>query len=538
MKISLIGAYILIFLFSGQLIAKTDNNANSIIAVYKGGSITKSEFINRLGKRRMWVLRNKSEVKIALLLQAFEDIKYLEAVSLGIDKKPKFIKKINEHIRKKLLLPYFLKKTFPTNSQKFSFKLYRIRQIVLTNKKRYLYKNIELPDPNRFEKMKTARKLIKDRDKLTKRLQYLAYLKIRKWVKKSKAELINDEKLIKIIDNKNTSLLRKILEETSKLHGSNFGSLAKKFSQDKSGKNGGHLGYMLGYEREFNKKIQKAIRSLRAGDITPIIKTSTGHHLFMCDKAILVTDKNINKYFKKDKRRIPLLRKIWLTRVWMFIEKTIKNDPYIKLYTKNLNSANPQSILFSIKSPQFKYSLTLSELIKMIKNRSIYSRRGYRNDYKGKNRPLSLHEKSKFLNWYISIPILKYSAYKHKITETMVFKEAVKKASIPILSKTITEQKKSSILITDKEIQKEYMDNKQRYTKKILDKKNTDKDSVKYILKLQPLSEVKKEIKHKLLKEKKLKVIKNWERELSKRYELKIKIDNVYKKRSIFKNQY
>ena len=538
MKILLISTYLIILLFPGQLIAKTDNNANAIIAVYKGGSITKSEFINRLGKRRMWVLRNKSEVKRALLVQVFEDIKYLEAISLGLDKKPVFIKEIKKHIRKKLLLPYFLKKAFPTNGQKFSFKLYRIRQIVLTNKKRYLYKNIEILDPTRFEKMRSARKSIKDRDKLTKRLQYLAYSKIRKWVEKSKAELKKDEQSIKIIDNKNTSLLRKILEETSKLHGSNFSALAKKFSHDKSGKNGGDLGYLLGYEREFHKKIRKAIRALRAGDITPIIKTSTGHHIFMCDKAILVTHKNIDKYFKEDKLRIPILRKIWLTRVWMFIEKTIANDPYIKLYKKNLNSANPQSILFTIKSPQFKYSLTMSELIKILKNRSIYSRRNYKNDYKGKNRPISLDEKKKFLSWYISIPILKYGAYKNKITETMVFKKAVKKASIPILSRTIIEQKKSSILITDKEIQKEYMNNKQRYTKKILDKKNTDKDSVKYILKLQPLSEVKKEIKHKLLKEKKLKVIKNWERELSKRYELKIKIDNVYKKRSVFKNQY
>jgi len=73
-----------------------------------------------------------------------------------------------------------------------------------------------------------------------------------------------------------------ILSEIQK--GADFATLARAYSDDPSGKKGGELGYIE--RRNLMGQIREAISSLKAGEVSPIIKSPFGFHILKIEKVL------------------------------------------------------------------------------------------------------------------------------------------------------------------------------------------------------------------------------------------------------------
>lgn len=62
------------------------------------------------------------------------------------------------------------------------------------------------------------------------------------------------------------------------LAGADFGELARKYSIGPNAKKGGDLGYF--YRGDFQPEFEEAIFKLKPGEISGIVKTSLGYHIF------------------------------------------------------------------------------------------------------------------------------------------------------------------------------------------------------------------------------------------------------------------
>ena len=74
-------------------------------------------------------------------------------------------------------------------------------------------------------------------------------------------------------------LIRKQLSE-----GQNFGELARKWSQSPEAEKGGNMGYLR--KGELPEEMEKYIFAIKPGQISPVVKSSYGFHIFKVTKAV------------------------------------------------------------------------------------------------------------------------------------------------------------------------------------------------------------------------------------------------------------
>ena len=516
---------------------------SDVLATYKGGEITRGEFYKALGRMKGRVLQSKTSQKRRLEDQAFIKFKYLDAKKVGLNKAEEFKKKIKDHSDKRLLIRFFLTKEFPKEPKTFSKKGYKVRHIFLKNKRENKYKTIKVLDPGRFKKMAQARKSIKDVKKLQRRLKFLRGHKISKRIKFNAYELLKQKLEIAKSKRENLAKLKKILIEVNKTKGKNFADFAKKNNTDRTRGNGGLLGFMFPYQRGFSKEFIKTVTGLKEGQISEVLETPMGIHIAMCEKIVTFTEKNFDKYFpvKKDKKKVrrrgrrgdirrQMFGNMWYSNIWTFIMDTINNDKNVTSSKKLLNSYNKKAVLFEIKHPDFKYSLTLGDFMSELKKMSPYMLRrryGISRTKKDKNKPFTFKEKIKAFDWYVTFPILKYGAYKRKVTQSKEFKEELDKIKPGILGKMLTVEKTKDIKVTDKEMQDEFKKNKKRYRKRVIDKAKSKPRRRAYKYLDVPYVKAKKSIERNLKNQKRSRIVRKWKASLLLKYAFKINMDEL-----------
>lgn len=110
-------------------------------------------------------------------------------------------------------------------------------------------------------------------------------------------------------------------------NGEKYETLADKFNEDSSGNAGGLLGsFKTG---EFNPEIEAAINNLKEGEVTSIVQTKRGYHIFKVLSKKVTTDPNFLKV--KDAIKSQLVEKNFKRQLKNWIE-TKKQDSYISIY--------------------------------------------------------------------------------------------------------------------------------------------------------------------------------------------------------------
>jgi parvulin-like peptidyl-prolyl isomerase len=285
-----------------------------------------------------------------------------------------------------------------------------------------------------------------------------------------------------------------------------FTELAKKYSDDFSKKNGGDLGYLVQGMRE--PEVLKAAKALKQGEYTKEpVKLRNSLYIVMLDDKKDITNKNISEIIPEKKKAEGLKRRLQMNAA-RSLEKNLINAPDVKDFTETASYNNPEEVLFSVAGKNFKVS-DLGRLLEFSKKRRAASGR--------KMKDPDVKRKKHLAKRLLRQELLVKEAEKRGIDKTPEYTLNWKF----IKEYTLAGEYKNSITskgvtVTDEEVKSEYEKNKKRaYTKK-------SKKGKKMTAAVQPFNDVKERIKLTLHHRKRSRKRSIWERDLLKKYEMKI----------------
>lgn len=471
------------------LLASCGSGEGDVLATWKGEDLkstakyTRGEFYRTMGRRKQYILRNKSQQINMLRDQVFNKVLAQDSRLMNMHKTDKFKKDLEKSVEERLLLRFFLNKAYPRQGLKFSVPAHRIRHIVVRVPSK---KKITEPDPDRFKLMDAAKKQIKDKKKLEARLNYLKNKTKVRYIDWPKAELdkLKAEKMKKI---------QLAAAEITAKKGKNFAEVAKKYGEDGTKSKGGDLGYLIEREQRMDKVFLDAAMKLKAGQVSGVVETPFGYHLIKCDEIVKITDGNIDDYYK-DKRELGMARnKFWYATVWQYIDDTLKNDKFVKQYPERLAGTDPKSVVFEISAPNYKTTITLGDIDSKLKKSNPYLLRRFGiNRDRNEKTPFTAEEKKKFFDWEVTMPVLRYGAYKKGYVGTDEFKQEVDALADSLLVQMRYKLIDDGIKVSDKEARDFYDKNKSRYMRRF--RRNPKDNKSKLISVQRSFDEVKKSV--------------------------------------------
>jgi hypothetical protein len=285
-----------------------------------------------------------------------------------------------------------------------------------------------------------------------------------------------------------------------------FSELAKKHSDDFSKKKGGELGYLVEGMRE--PEVLKAAKALKPGEYTKEpVKTRNSLYIVMLDDKKEITDKNISSIITEKKKADGLKRRLQMNAA-KSLEKNLMNTPDLKNMIETASYTNPEEVLFSVGENSFKVS-DLNRILEFSKERRAASGK--------KMKDPDIKRKKHLVKRILRQELLVKEAQKRGIDKTPEYNQNWKF----IKEYTLAGEYKNSIAskgvdVSDEEIKREYEKNKKRaYTKK-------SKKGKKMVATVQPFNDVKDKIKYTLYHRKRSRNRSTWERDLLKKYEMKI----------------
>lgn len=110
--------------------------------------------------------------------------------------------------------------------------------------------------------------------------------------------------------------------------GQDFGELARQYSDDESKAQGGELGAFA--PNDIMDEILAAIKSLKAGDISPVVKTSHGFHILKVEEHDVPGPKPM-PLVKEDIRNI-LIDQQTKSQLQQWVEKDLIKQHYVEIY--------------------------------------------------------------------------------------------------------------------------------------------------------------------------------------------------------------
>lgn len=494
-----------------------------VLASWKGPDmksrreVTRGEFYKAMGSRKKYILRRKAPQINMLRNTVFNKLLAQQARAENWHKTDSFKKKLSKQVEKKLLLRFFLQNAFPRKGLEFSIPAHKIRHIVVRVPGK---KKITELDPKRFDLMKSARKQIKDKKKLEARLKALKNKKRVRYVAWTDAELakLKAEKMKKI---------KQAQSELKAKKGKNFAEVAKKYGEDGTKNRGGDLGYLVKHQQRMDKKFLEEALKIKPGQVSGIVETPFGYHLIKCDKIVKMTDSNLGDYYKDKRKRKMAERKFWYAAVWQFLDDALQNDKNVKQYPDRLKSNDPKAVIFEIKSPKYSFQMTLGELEKKLKSMNPYVLRRFGiNRDKDSKKPFTYDDKKKFFDWEVTMPILRYGAYKKGYTESDEFKQAVKDMADSVLVNMKKKVMFDRVKVTEKMKRDYYEKNKKRFVRRI-PVKNAPGKKRQFKTEQQSYKQVAKRIEMMLTRQKQREVLKQKESKLFRKYDVKLFTDKL-----------
>jgi len=541
---------------------------SDVLASYKTAeaviNVTRGEFytsLNRWLKKR--TLSGHAVQERSLRNFVFEKLLTREAKTHGLDKSDDFKKALQEKVNTRLALTSYLQVKHPRfveytkgneiEVKPFSFEVRIVRHVVARVETK---KTVKVRDPNRAKKMAAARKSIKDRKELAKRLQTLAKATVKKRVPLTAVEL-------KAAD---AEALARVKEAQAELKsGKSFASVARRYGQDGTASRGGYFGFVYPHQQRLDIPFRDAALKLKAGETSGIVKGRFGYHLIKCDSIIALSEDNIEGYFPTaaeqaaDAKRIAKMKKqlatlkgkqkeqhekriastekrmvadhkrkmartlgmFWFSSVMQHLDKVKSSDANIKMHHNALKGDDPEAVIFEIKHPEYSFSLTLGEYLEKLKKVPPFRLAQYGIKRKPEEkRPFTYEERLKYFGWHISANLLTYSAYKTGVAHGPVFKKGVVRISERLLATKMREHVSRGLKVSAKERQEEFERNKSRYVKR---KRVKDAEG-KWTTKVTPLtfSQAKEKVEKTLLNQKKRAAVLGLKGRLFVKYAVKV----------------
>ncbi len=285
-----------------------------------------------------------------------------------------------------------------------------------------------------------------------------------------------------------------------------FSELAKKYSDDFSKQNGGELGYLVQGMRE--PEVLNAAKSLKPGEYTKKpVKLKNSLYIVKLEDKKEITDKNISSVILEKKKAEGLKRRLQMNAA-KSLEQNLMKAPDVKDMIETSSFKNPEEILYSVGKKTFKVS-DLNRILDFSKKRRAESGR--------KMKDPDIKRKQHLVKRIMRQDLLVREALKRGIDNIPEYKlnwKFIKEYTLAGEYKNSITSKGTSV--SDDEIKREYEKNKKRaYTKK-------SKLGKKMAAKIQPFNDVKERIQFTLLHRKRSQKRSIWERDLLKKYEMKI----------------
>lgn len=495
------------------------NSAGDVLATYvtKDGKVhelTRGEIYEAFGANKDRILEDKQYQKNFIENMLYQKLQAVDAVALGMHTNAQFIKQTNDQVQNSMLIQELLATKFPREKFEFSLEGRRVRMILL---KRDLFRTVEEPDPNRFARMEQVKKTITNETKLSQELARLEKAVVKKPVKRTEAELA-------ALDKDIADRLAAVVADLKKSGGKDFAELAKKYSEHESATNGGAIGIMLPRQRNYSPLLVRAVYGLKAGEQTQAIRTAEGFAIARLDEIVTVENDNLSKYFKDEAQVNRAKDDAWYAAVWTLIDEISTDDLNKQVFISRdkLASTDTNSVIFEIRSDRFKSKMTLGELVAKAAGMPpfAYARYGILREENSKA-ALTPEELGLIYDWEISIPILKYGAYRSGIVESKKFRAKLAQVADSLLARQISEQKRNSVNVTDKDIEEQYEKNTKSYVKRT--QTGTDAAGTPVFQTQQlSLADAREQIRNELQGKRVNELFTNWKKELFTKFQAKI----------------
>jgi len=438
---------------------------NDVVAKYQGGQITRKEFHDWLDSKRLG--------KEAIL-----------------KKKSQQKNKLNYMVKEKLTVLESKEKGFDKDD-KFQKSLEKIKRNFLSS---YLRKKVR--DEGTFSEEVVNAGIIK--------LQIKDYE-----IVKGKRKKIESKNLSKIASKKIEDA-KNIISKLDK--GEDFKKLAKEYSDDYTKRNGGDIGYISAGMR--SSQFSKVAFNLKTGEYTkePVKINNNIFIIKVYDKAN-VTEGNIDTVLK-DKKQAERLKRRLLSNTSRNLESKLLAAKDAESYFDKISEKNKSTVLFKIGSDKFTIKDLDSEIEYLESKRGFSSSQGsYYNDER---------QRKSLARRIFREELLKREAIKRGIDKEADFlKEWEDFKNINLARVYQDEVVIGEVEVSDENLKEEYEKNKNRiYTKNVKKGKKTIKEPKKF-------SEVKEQIKRRLISRERAKKKRNWESELLKKYSFKILEDKL-----------
>lgn len=419
------------------------------LAEYNGGKITRGqmyEWLEVRGISKDATIKKKSIQKSKLRQMALDRLAEQEALQSGFDKSDEFQKKLIS--AKRSFYAGFMQKSLSGNS-KFSEEAVSIRLVKFT-----------------VQNSKIENK--KSKEITGKELEDAARLK-------------------------RDAAVKAIKEYES---GIKFEEVAKKYSDDFTGKSGGFAGYITRDMRE--PEFTAAVFQLNKGEYTKEpLKIGNAFYIVLVEDKTTITDENIESIIK-DKNNSSAMKKRLIAKGITSRVDQLKHEKDVEANFDVIDKGNPSAVIF--KAGDITCTVNdLNAYIDKIYNRALHP----------DQKPLDSKTKKDLAERLLTEELLARELLRTNLDKKEPFIKEWQHYYTHILS---SEYKNSKVLanitVTDQEIKEEYEKNKTRsYVKREMKGK-------KMVQSFYPLSEIKEKIKMVLSNKKKIQSIREWEEKL------------------------
>jgi hypothetical protein len=516
---------VICFGFAALLLASCGVSSGDALASYvdrqgKRHVITRGEVYRNMGQGREQMLEDSSRQRAHIENMLFRDILRSEALYMGLNKEERYISEKESFATNQLLLSEFFDQNFNRENLKFKLPAYEVRLILL---RRERHNRVMEPDPNRFQRMEHARATItNDPARLRAELARLENATIARNVPKTVDEMGDHEVSL-------MSAAQGILERL-KEPGADFAAIARERSAHESRANGGLIGFILPRQEDIPFPVNKAIASLKVGDHTEAINTEAGYYIAKLERVVTVTHRNIEKYIPEAAEGQPrhafFRQTAWFGSVWAFIDNTLERElgRAITINYEGLESDDTNTILLSIKSPQFNTDMTLGRLLHTLDFTSPPRRA--RMGLIHSNLPVGEYSPAElriFFDQMLSTPVLNYAAHKRGVMKTRPFRQALADASQNILIRMAQDRFNESLRqIEAADVEEYYENNLDKFVTRVRAGVNAD-GSPRYTERQRPLDDdLREQIWGDLYNQWSTESYENWRNDLFTRYQVRI----------------
>ncbi len=419
------------------------------LAEYNGGKITRGqlyEWLEVRGISKDATIKKKSIQKSKLRQMALDNLTEQEALKSGFDKSDEFQKKLAG--AKRSFYAGFMQKSFSGNT-KFNDEAAAIRLVKL---------NIQ-----------TSK------------------------IENKKSKEMTGKELENAVNAKKEIALKAIKEYES---GVKFEDVAKKYSEDFTGKNGGFAGYITRDMRE--PEFTAAVFNMKKGEYTKEpLKIGNSFYVVLLEDKAAITDENIESVIK-DKNNSTAMKKRLIARSITSRVDQLKQDKDVVKNFDLIDKGNPAAVIFKAGD----ITCTLKDLngyIDKIYNKALHP----------DQKPLDSKTKKDLAERLLTEELLARELVRTGLDKKEQFTKEWSHYYRHILSSEYKNNKVlAGITITDQEIKEEYEKNKSRsYVKREMKGK-------KMVQSFYSFGEVKEKIRLVLTNKKKIQSIREWEEKL------------------------